>query len=167
VNAAQLLGLRFVVSFAVLLALFGYVSGSERLARALLLTPIIPTLHSDPVTRVLSTKDFAVEVSDTCSGLEGVGLMLAFCCAWLVCFRQQYVFPRALILIPCGLALIFALNVLRIAALVLISPATGHVLDGASGCKGNATLGRHFQRSPPCEGGSSWCDGLCSCRLLA
>jgi exosortase E/protease (VPEID-CTERM system) len=238
VNAAQLLGLRFVVSFAVLLALFGYVSGSERLAqvnaaargvavrmpwlvlqgmlvaglallvwfldgergtllpfsitvallgvlglaaamalftamapwtlwlragKALgavgvyaliaaliatcviywsqelwaptarvtfelvrhLLTPIIPTLHSDPVTRVLSTKHFAVEVSDICSGLEGVGLMLAFCCAWLVCFRQEYVFPRALILIPCGLALIFALNVVRIAALVLIGNS-GH-----------------------------------------
>jgi exosortase E/protease (VPEID-CTERM system) len=238
VNAAQLLGLRFVVSFAVLLALFGYVSGGERLAqvnaagrgvavrapwlflqgilvaslavllwfldgergailpfsimvallavlgiaaalalftamapwtlwlraaKALgavglyaliaaliatcviywsqelwaptarvtfelvrhLLTPIIPTLHTDPVTRVLSTNHFAVEVSDICSGLEGVGLMLAFCCAWLVCFRQEYVFPRALILIPCGLALIFALNVLRIAALVLIGNS-GH-----------------------------------------
>jgi exosortase E/protease (VPEID-CTERM system) len=238
VNAAQLLGLRFVVSFAVLLALFGYVSGGERLAqvnaagrgvavrapwlflqgilvaslavllwfldgergailpfsimvallavlgiaaalalftamapwtlwlraaKALgavglyaliaaliatcviywsqelwaptarvtfelvrhLLTPIIPTLHTDPVTRVLSTNHFAVEVSDICSGLEGVGLMLAFCCAWLVCFRQEYVFPRALILIPCGLALIFALNVVRIAALVLIG-TSGH-----------------------------------------
>jgi exosortase E/protease (VPEID-CTERM system) len=101
-----------------------------------LLTPIIPTLHSDPITRVLSTKHFAVEVSDICSGLEGVGLMLAFCCAWLVCFRQEYVFPQALILIPCGLLLIFALNVVRIAALVLI---------GDSGYPAVARYGFHSQ----------------------
>jgi exosortase/archaeosortase family protein len=249
VNAAQLLGLRFVVTFAVLLALFGYMSGSERLAqvnaaargvavrvpwlvlqgmlvaplalllwsldgeratilpfsitvallavlgiaaalalftamapwtlwlragKALgaaglyaliaaliatcviywsqelwaptarvtfelvrhLLTPVIPTLQSDPVTRVLSTRHFAVEVSDICSGLEGVGLMLAFCCAWLVCFRREYVFPQALILIPCVLTLIFALNVVRIAALVLI---------GNSGYPDVARYGFHSQ----------------------
>ena len=90
-----------------------------------LLAPIIPSLHSDPITRVLSTEHFAVEVSDICSGLEGAGLMLAFCCAWLVCFRREYIFPQALILIPCGLLLIFALNVLRIAVLVLIGDS-GH-----------------------------------------
>ena len=101
-----------------------------------LLTPIIPTLHSDPITRVLSTNHFAVAVSDICSGLEGVGLMLAFCCAWLVCFRQEYVFPQALILIPCGLLLIFALNVVRIAALVLI---------GDSGYPAVARYGFHSQ----------------------
>ena len=89
------------------------------------LAPIIPSLHSDPITRVLSTEHFAVEVSDICSGLEGAGLMLVFCCAWLVCFRQEYIFPQALILIPCGLLLIFALNVLRIAVLVLIGDS-GH-----------------------------------------
>jgi exosortase E/protease (VPEID-CTERM system) len=62
--------------------------------------------------------------------------MLAFCCAWLICFRQEYVFPRALILIPCGLLLIFALNVVRIAALVLI---------GYSGYPEVARYGFHSQ----------------------
>jgi exosortase E/protease (VPEID-CTERM system) len=85
-----------------------------------LLRPIIPTLQGDPLTRVLSTEHFSVAITNICSGLEGVGLMLVFCCAWLVCFRAEYVFPRALILIPCGVLLIFALNAVRIAALVLI-----------------------------------------------
>jgi exosortase E/protease (VPEID-CTERM system) len=58
-----------------------------------------------------------------CSGLEGVGLMLAFCCAWLLYFRDEYRFPRALLLIPGGMLLIFGLNVVRIAVLMLIGDA--------------------------------------------
>jgi len=87
------------------------------------LSPILPSLQADPATRVLSTPHFAVEVSSICSGLEGVGLMLAFCAAWLLYFRAEYRFPRALLIIPAGILLIFALNVVRIAALVLIGNA--------------------------------------------
>lgn len=88
-----------------------------------LLLPLIPTLNADPATRILSTDRFAVAVSDICSGLEGVGLILTFSIAWLVYFRREYVFPRALLLIPLGVAVIFLLNVLRIAALMLIGNA--------------------------------------------
>ncbi|HTB67175.1 MAG TPA: exosortase E/protease, VPEID-CTERM system [Steroidobacteraceae bacterium] len=88
-----------------------------------ILQPLIPSLHSNATTRVLDTGRFAVEVSYLCSGLEGAGLLLAFCCAWLVYFRHEYYFPRALLIIPIGLALLFVLNVLRIAALVLIGHA--------------------------------------------
>lgn len=87
------------------------------------LSPLLPALKADAATRILRTPDFAIEVSSICSGLEGVGLMLAFCSAWLLCFRAEYRFPRALLLIPAGLLLVFALNVLRIAALVLIGNA--------------------------------------------
>jgi exosortase E/protease (VPEID-CTERM system) len=87
------------------------------------LLPVIPMLNADPATRVLSTDRFAVEVSDICSGLEGVGLILAFSGAWLIYFRREYIFPRALLLIPLGIAAIFGLNILRIAALVLIGDA--------------------------------------------
>jgi exosortase E/protease (VPEID-CTERM system) len=85
-----------------------------------LLLPFIPDLSADAATRVLSTDRFAVEVSEVCSGLEGMGLMLAFTAAWLLYFRREYIFPRALVLIPAGLATMFALNVVRIAALMLI-----------------------------------------------
>lgn len=89
------------------------------------LSPLLPTLQADASTRILRTPNFAVEVSSICSGLEGVGLMLAFCSAWLLYFRAEYRFPRALLIIPAGVLLVFGLNVLRIAALVLIGNA-GH-----------------------------------------
>lgn len=88
-----------------------------------LLLPVLPALKADAATRVLRTPNFAVEVSSICSGLEGVGLMLAFCVVWLLCFRAEYRFPRALLIIPAGVLLVFALNVVRIAALVLIGNA--------------------------------------------
>jgi exosortase E/protease (VPEID-CTERM system) len=87
------------------------------------LLPIIPTLSADPETRVLSTDRFAVQIAEICSGLEGMGLMLAFCVAWLLYFRREYIFPRALLLVPVGLLAIFALNIMRIAALMLIGHA--------------------------------------------
>jgi exosortase E/protease (VPEID-CTERM system) len=87
------------------------------------LVPFIPTLSADSTTRVLRTGRFAIEVSDICSGLEGVGLMLAFAGAWLLYFRHEYRFPRALLLIPVSIAAIFALNVVRIAVLMLIGDA--------------------------------------------
>jgi len=88
-----------------------------------LLAPFIPTLTADGTTRVLSTDRFSVEVTEVCSGLEGMGLMLAFSVAWLLYFRREYFFPRALVLIPLGLTAIFALNAVRIAALLLIGYA--------------------------------------------
>jgi exosortase E/protease (VPEID-CTERM system) len=87
------------------------------------LSPFIATLQADPLTRVLSTSQFSVEVTERCSGLEGLALMLAFCVAWLVFLRDEYVWPRALILIPLGLLLSFALNVVRIAVLMVIGHA--------------------------------------------
>ncbi|HLK70450.1 MAG TPA: exosortase E/protease, VPEID-CTERM system [Steroidobacteraceae bacterium] len=92
-------------------------------AVARLLAPLIPTLTTNPSSLVLRSSHFAVEVSRACSGLEGAGLLVAFCSAWLLCFRREYYFPRALLLLPLALALSFALNVLRIATLMLIGDA--------------------------------------------
>jgi exosortase E/protease (VPEID-CTERM system) len=87
------------------------------------LTPLVTSLYADPVGRILATSRFAVQVQPYCCGLEGVGLMLAFSSAWLLYFRREYIFPRALLLVPAGVAVIFCLNALRIAALVLIGNA--------------------------------------------
>ena len=89
----------------------------------LILTPILPSLSADPTTLVLSTQRFAVQVSDVCSGLEGIGLIVAFVAAWLVYFRREYIFPRALLLFPVSIVAMFSLNVLRIAGLILIGNA--------------------------------------------
>jgi exosortase E/protease (VPEID-CTERM system) len=98
--------------------------------------PLIPSLRTDASTLTLITDHFAVRVAESCSGLEGVGLMLVFCAAWLWYFRRQYIFPRALIIAPIAVLLIFLLNTVRIAALLLI---------GDAGYEKIATLGFHSQ----------------------
>lgn len=90
-----------------------------------ILRPILPVLSVDPATRVIGTQHFAVEILDYCSGVEGMTLILCFTIAWLWYFRKEYRFPRALWLIPLGMALMFALNAVRLALLVLIGDA-GH-----------------------------------------
>jgi exosortase E/protease (VPEID-CTERM system) len=90
-----------------------------------LLRPLLPQLYADPETRILGTRNFAVAIAEQCSGLEGVGLMLMFCCGWLWYFRREFRFPRALLVIPVALLLVFLLNAIRIAAIVLIGNA-GH-----------------------------------------
>jgi exosortase E/protease (VPEID-CTERM system) len=89
----------------------------------LILLPILPGLTVDSVNRVLGTDRFAVAILEYCSGLEGMSLILVFTIAWLWYFRKEYRFPRALLLIPLGLALMFSLNSVRIAVLVLIGNA--------------------------------------------
>ncbi|HSZ07116.1 MAG TPA: exosortase E/protease, VPEID-CTERM system [Steroidobacteraceae bacterium] len=98
--------------------------------------PLIPSLRVDAATLTLITDHFAVQVSEVCSGLEGVGLMIAFCTAWLWYFRREYIFPRALIILPAAVTLIFLLNTLRIAALLII---------GDAGHEDIATVGFHSQ----------------------
>ncbi len=90
---------------------------------ARLLGPILPGLQMDTESRVLGTDRFAVQIAEVCSGLEGVGLMLVFCCTWLWYFRREFYFPRALLVIPVAVVAVFLLNAVRIAAIVLIGDA--------------------------------------------
>ena len=132
-RGAAALGTRWLYAASVAAVAYAAFSWSQDLwtwtARAtfhlvrLLLIPLIPSLHADGKTRILATAHFAVYVAPYCSGLEGVVLMLAFCAAWLTYCRREYIFPRALLLIPASLLLIFALNAVRIAALMLIGNA--------------------------------------------
>lgn len=101
-----------------------------------LLRPFIPTLRSDPAALTLYTSRFAVQVAEVCSGLEGIGLILAFCAVWLWLFRREYYFPRALLVVPIGVLVMFLLNAIRIAALVMI---------GDAGYERIATVGFHSQ----------------------
>jgi len=89
----------------------------------LILRPILPGLIVDPAHLVLGTQRFGVQILAYCSGLEGMSLILAFTIAWLGYFRRDFRFPRALVVIPLALALMFALNAVRIAVLLLIGNA--------------------------------------------
>ncbi len=64
-----------------------------------------------------------MEVSEVCSGLEGVGLMLAFSGAWLLYFRREYFLPRALLLVPVGVAAILRSTFFASQALMWIGDA--------------------------------------------
>ena len=116
---------------------------------------IVPTLRIESSTRIIDTGRFAVAIDPVCSGLEGMGLMLAFCTMLLMLFRRKYIFPRALILIPAGLLLSFALNVVRIAALVLI---------GSAGYSGVAVYGFHSQAGWIAFNAAAVCIALVSLR---
>jgi exosortase E/protease (VPEID-CTERM system) len=97
-----------------------------------LLSPLYPHLRVDPASLSLATDRFGVIVTDYCSGLEGVGLMLVFCAGWLWCFRGEYRFPRAFLIVPIAVSVIFLLNSVRIAALLMIGDA-GHPRIASAG----------------------------------
>ena len=80
-------------------------------------------VQADAAQRQLGTARFQVEIAPECSGLEGVALVLVFGAAWLWFFRSEYRFPRALLLLPVGMAAIWILNAVRIAVLILIGHA--------------------------------------------
>jgi exosortase E/protease (VPEID-CTERM system) len=88
-----------------------------------LLSLFVTGIIANPVTMHLGTTKFAVEIAPECSGYEGAGLILAFGVVWLWFFRDECRFPRALILIPAGVVLMYLLNAVRITALILIGDA--------------------------------------------
>jgi len=88
----------------------------------ILLRPVT-TLTADPAHLTLSKGDFGVMISPECSGLEGMLLLLLIGGLWLILFRKECRFPQALLLLPVGALILFFLNSVRIAALILIGLA--------------------------------------------
>jgi CAAX prenyl protease-related protein len=91
---------------------------------------------SIPERLIVGTSVFKVNIAPTCSGYEGIGLILAFLGIYLYLFRKTLRFPAALILLPIGAAAIWLLNAARIVALVII---------GTSGWREIALGGFHSQ----------------------
>jgi exosortase E/protease (VPEID-CTERM system) len=83
----------------------------------------LPNISVNADTFTIGTPRFSIIVAEACSGLEGLGLVLAFTVLWLMYFRRESRFPQALLLVPCALASVWMLNILRISALVLIGNA--------------------------------------------
>ncbi len=102
----------------------------------LMLSSVVSDMVVQPERMRLGTKRFAVIIADECSGLEGIGLLLIFGALWLILFRDELRFPRALILLPIGVAVLYLGNAVRIAALVLI---------GDAGARDIAVRGFHSQ----------------------
>jgi exosortase E/protease (VPEID-CTERM system) len=68
----------------------------------------------------LSVGRFKVIIAESCSGYEGIGLVILFLTIFLWVFRAGLRFPNALLLLPIGVACIWVLNAVRIAVLVSI-----------------------------------------------
>ncbi len=89
----------------------------------ILLRVFLPDIYVDAGTFIIGTPRFSIFVAEACSGLEGLGLVLAFTVIWLWYFRKESRFPQAFLLVPCALISVWILNILRISALVLIGNA--------------------------------------------
>ena len=97
----------------------------------MLLRMLGQTTYIDPVTARLGTLHFRVTIWGACSGLEGIGLMLVFVGGYLWFCRRELRFPASLILLPVGVVTIWLLNIVRIAALILIGGWSEQVaIDG-------------------------------------
>ena len=101
-----------------------------------LLHPLLPVLVQDRANLTIGGPQFSVAIAPECSGMEGIGLMLALAAAWLWFFRREYRFPQAFLLVPIGIGAMWVLNAVRIATLILI---------GQAGAQGVARGGFHSQ----------------------
>lgn len=68
--------------------------------------------------RVLGVGDFLVNIAAACSGYEGIGLVATFLAIYLWIFRSALKFPNVFLILPIGIAAIWVLNSVRIAALI-------------------------------------------------
>ena len=103
---------------------------------AAMLWAIYPEVISRPDRLIVGTPAFKVHIAPSCSGYEGIGLVLVFLSIYLWLFRRELRFPGALLLLPLGAAAIWVVNAVRIAALIVI---------GTSGWPAIALGGFHSQ----------------------
>jgi exosortase E/protease (VPEID-CTERM system) len=83
----------------------------------------LPGVVVDPAAFTIGTTRFSIVIAKSCSGMEGLGLVLVFTIVWLFYFRKESHFPQALLLIPCALVCVWLLNIARICSLILIGNA--------------------------------------------
>jgi exosortase E/protease (VPEID-CTERM system) len=88
-----------------------------------MLRPLLPDLIVDLPHSEIGTAGFSVNVGSGCSGMEGLGLLLAFSIVWFALYRRETHWQRALVLIPVAACTLFVFNAARIAILVLIGNA--------------------------------------------
>jgi exosortase E/protease (VPEID-CTERM system) len=122
----------FAIGLSVLIALLAVLGGlaAEALWKPLagstfflverILGLFYANVTSQSDTLVIGTDRFLVEIAPSCSGYEGIGLVLVFLSVFLWSFRQDLRFPAAFLLLPAAVVTIWIANVLRIAALVVI-----------------------------------------------
>jgi exosortase E/protease (VPEID-CTERM system) len=88
-----------------------------------ILRPILPGVVGDSANMTLDADNFRIRIALSCTGIEGITMITGFAIIWLWFFRKELRFPLALLLVPASALLIYLLNALRIAALLLVGNA--------------------------------------------
>lgn len=76
-------------------------------------------VHNESAS-LLGTRSFQVQISPSCSGYEGIGLIVLFASVYFWLFRKDLRFPQAFLLLPIGVLTIWLANAVRITALIAI-----------------------------------------------
>lgn len=74
----------------------------------------------DAPRSIVGTAQFNVSIAPLCSGYESIGVVSAFVVAHLWTARREFVFPRALVVLPLALLAAYAANVARIVSLIAL-----------------------------------------------
>jgi len=99
---------------------WGLLSGATLRGSHWILTLYEKDVFLDAQNAILGAGGFNVLVLKECSGYEGIGLVLSFLALYCVFMRRRLRFPHAFVLFPIGLATVWLMNCVRIAALVSI-----------------------------------------------
>lgn len=75
---------------------------------------------SQPTGHLLGTSQFTVIIDPACAGYEGIGLIAVFTGVYFWLFRRRLRFPNAFILFPFAIIIIWTLNAIRVASLILV-----------------------------------------------
>lgn len=99
---------------------FDVVSDITFSAVAWILQSVGYDLYANSIEKVIGAGDFLVLIGPKCSGVEGFALISAFVTIYLLLFRADLRFPRALLLYPIAILTSWLFNILRIAVLLMI-----------------------------------------------
>jgi len=105
--------------------LWGVLSDTTLRGAAALLRMLTVDVTVGPDPDTIDVGDFGVVITQACSGADGLGLVVLFQTTWIALARERLRVRRALLLLPLGMALAFAANVIRIATLLWVGGA-GH-----------------------------------------
>jgi exosortase E/protease (VPEID-CTERM system) len=86
----------------------------------LMISPFTQDIGYSPDDAIIGVGEFFVVVAPECSGLEGIGLIVVVLSVYLWSARTRLFFPRALWLVPVGVALVWFGNAMRIALLLAV-----------------------------------------------
>jgi exosortase E/protease (VPEID-CTERM system) len=105
--------------------LWGVLSATTLRGAAALLRLVSTDVSVGPEPDVIEVGDFGVVVAPICSGADGLGLVVLLQATWIALARERLLVRRALLLIPLGMGLAFAANVVRLATLLWVG-GSGH-----------------------------------------